>query len=94
MNYRYLSAQSVQSIMGATDTFLFKASFLAPIFYSRYLLIAAILLQIPANYILCARPGGSRAKYFDRLVFDVLMLLDLERAQTELPFNFQRLPFK
>ena len=47
---RAVSAQSVQSIMGATDTFLSKVSGLAPKLKSGYLLIAAILLQIPANY--------------------------------------------
>jgi hypothetical protein len=54
MNYQHLSARSVQSIMGATDTFLSKVRGLAPIFNSGYLLIAAILLQIPANYIYAA----------------------------------------
>lgn len=47
-------APSVQSIIGATDTFLSKVSGLAPILKSGYLLIAAILLQIPVNYTYAA----------------------------------------
>jgi hypothetical protein len=54
MNYQHLSARSVQSIMGATDTFLSKISRLAPTLDSGYLLIAAILLQILANYTYAA----------------------------------------
>jgi hypothetical protein len=42
-------AQSVQSIMGATDTFLSKVNGLAPISKSRCLLVAAILLQDVGN---------------------------------------------
>jgi hypothetical protein len=44
-----LCLQSVQSIMGATDTFLSKVSGLALSFNSGYLIIAGILLQI-RNY--------------------------------------------
>jgi hypothetical protein len=40
--------------MGATDTFLSKVSGLAPTLNSGYLLIAAILLQIRANYTYAA----------------------------------------
>jgi hypothetical protein len=40
--------------MGATATFLSKVSGLGTIVESGYLLIAAILLQIPANYIYAA----------------------------------------
>lgn len=41
---------SVQSIIGATDTFLSKVSGLEAILKSGWLLIGAILRQIPANY--------------------------------------------
>jgi hypothetical protein len=40
--------------MGATDTFLSKVSGLAPTLNSGYMLSAAILLQIPANYTYAA----------------------------------------
>jgi hypothetical protein len=44
-----LCLQSVQSIMGAMDIFLFKVSWLALSFNSGYLITAGILLQI-RNY--------------------------------------------
>jgi hypothetical protein len=44
--------------MGATHTFLSKVSGLALISNSGYLLIAAILLQIPANYTYAAAPAS------------------------------------
>jgi hypothetical protein len=55
---RAVLAQAVQSIMGATDTFLSKVSGLAPVLKSGYLLIAAILPQIPANYTYAAAPAS------------------------------------
>jgi hypothetical protein len=44
--------------MGATDTFLSKVNGLAPTLNSGYLLIAAILLEIPANYTYAGAPAS------------------------------------
>jgi uncharacterized DUF497 family protein len=77
------SQEAVQSIIGATDTFLSKVSGLAARLNSGYLLIAAILLQIRANYTYAAAP--SSPEIADRSVFNtpVLMLPDPTHSQPE-----------
>jgi hypothetical protein len=75
--------------MGATDTFLSKVSSLAPTLNSGYLLTAAILLQIPANYIyLTPLDDGDRVNIHQHAGVDVAC------GQTEPRSNFGLRPSK
>jgi hypothetical protein len=58
--------QAVQSIMGATGTFLSKVNELGPVSKSESLLVAGILLEIRGNYTLTSTPSPRKVGVLQR----------------------------